>query len=101
MLILLADDLVTLASIEVSCYNEFECINDTIVANSSVSNIDCYGGGSCAGGLINNIGNESSGITDCLGSRSCQSLSIFKGTVEWSTLSGYLALAWTSVADDN
>ena len=61
--------------------------------------MDCYGFGSCAGSMINNIGDGSTGQTGCYGTRSCQSVSLLKGTVQFAAgLRGYLSLAWTKIA---
>ena len=76
------------------CYDEFECANDTIIVNEQ--RLNCHDRGSCADGMINNIGYGSDAVwTACYGARSCQSLSLLTGTVDdrgqaW----GYLSLAW-------
>ena len=58
--------------------------------------INCFGHGSCSGSMINNIGDGSDGSTLCWGLRSCQSVSVFKGTVRYpADLRGYLAAAWS------
>ena len=76
------------------CYNEFECANSSIVADASINDINCLGRGSCAGGMINNIGTPAIGTTACWGSRSCQSVSVLNGTVLYpADLRSYLSLA--------
>ena len=81
------------------CYNEFECVNSTIVVTSG--SIDCYGLGSCAWSSIDNIGSSDDGrTTRCWGSRSCQNSPVFSGTVEYeSDIRGYLGLAWSKYVD--
>ena len=78
-------------AVQLDWYDEFECEPTTEY------DIQCWGRGSCAGGMINNIG--SVGTTGCWGSRSCQDLSVFNGTVQYpADLRSYLALAWTNLA---
>ena len=68
------------------------------MADASINDINCLGCGSCAGGMINNIGTPAIGTTACWGSRSCQSVSVLNGTVLYpADLRSYLSLAWANV----
>ena len=82
---------------DISCNNKFSCVNETIVLSASEGgNINCYGFGSCAKSIINNIGNSIDGrSTRCWGTRACQDALSFDGSVQRPTgLRAYLALGW-------
>ena len=63
--------------------------------------IYCSGRAACAGGMINNIGNDTDdGSTRCWASRSCQSLSLLTGGMKLAgMIRGYLGAAWTKMID--
>ena len=81
-----------------SCLSSKSCFNETIIVNGGV--LLCSAHASCAySPNITVLEGSGTGRTGCVGSRSCQSCTIYTSDASDQDMNGYLALAWTDTVD--